>query len=135
MDIKVNQASAISQPEATQPVREADGAFKFTLISHIEEQELQAPENHWCHSQTVTPYHSSAGTVSLCDWYSGWVTAGLYNRFCSDSCCYGKYHLWRKYYDNQQFSGYLFCLCIICIGNRIDFCIQARTNCCKGFSC
>ncbi len=42
MDIKVNQASAISQPEATQPVREADGAFKFTLISHIEEQELQA---------------------------------------------------------------------------------------------
>ena len=42
VDIKVNQASAISQPEATQPVREADGAFKFTLISHIEEQELQA---------------------------------------------------------------------------------------------
>lgn len=42
MDIKVNQASAISQPEATQPVREADGTFKFTLISHIEEQELQA---------------------------------------------------------------------------------------------
>lgn len=42
MDIKVNQAAPVSQPEASAPVREADGAFKFTLVSHIEEQELQA---------------------------------------------------------------------------------------------
>ncbi|MBD5548788.1 MAG: YaaR family protein [Lachnospiraceae bacterium] len=42
MDIKVNQAAPVSQPEATAPVRESDGAFKFTLVSHIEEQELQA---------------------------------------------------------------------------------------------
>lgn len=42
MDIKVNQAAPITQPEAPAPVRESDGAFKFTLVSHIEEQELQA---------------------------------------------------------------------------------------------
>lgn len=42
MDIKVNQAMPVSQPEASAPVRESDGAFKFTLVSHIEEQELQA---------------------------------------------------------------------------------------------
>ena len=42
MDIKVNQAAPIAQPEAQAPVRESDGAFKFTLVSHIEEQELQA---------------------------------------------------------------------------------------------
>lgn len=41
MDIKVNQAAPVSQPEASAPVRESDGAFKFTLVSHIEEQELQ----------------------------------------------------------------------------------------------
>lgn len=42
MDIKVNQAAPIAQPEAAAPVKESDGAFKFTLVSHIEEQELQA---------------------------------------------------------------------------------------------
>lgn len=42
MDIKVNQAAPIAQPEAQAPVRESDGAFKFTLVSHIEERELQA---------------------------------------------------------------------------------------------
>lgn len=41
MDIKVNQASQIMQPEAAAPVKETDGSFKFTLVSHIEEQELQ----------------------------------------------------------------------------------------------
>lgn len=42
MDIKVNQAAPVTQTETTAPVRESDGAFKFTLVSHIEEQELQA---------------------------------------------------------------------------------------------
>lgn len=42
MDIKVNQVSQPIQPEAAAPVREADGNFKFTLVSHVEEQELQA---------------------------------------------------------------------------------------------
>lgn len=42
MDIKVNQAMPVAQTENTAPVRESDGAFKFTLVSHIEEQELQA---------------------------------------------------------------------------------------------
>lgn len=42
MDIKVNQTTPIAQPEAAAPVKESDGAFKFTLVSHIEEQELQA---------------------------------------------------------------------------------------------
>lgn len=42
MDIKVNQ---IQQPAQVQPTTQAqptDGTFKFTLVSHIEEQELQA---------------------------------------------------------------------------------------------
>lgn len=42
MDIKVNQVIKpvqIEQPVQQQP---ADGTFKFTLVSHIEEQELQA---------------------------------------------------------------------------------------------
>lgn len=42
MDIKVNQAMPVTAPEAQAPVQEPDGAFKFTLVSHIEEQELQA---------------------------------------------------------------------------------------------
>ena len=42
MDLKVNQAMPVSQTEAAAPVRGADGNFKFTLVSHIEEQELQA---------------------------------------------------------------------------------------------
>lgn len=45
MDIKVNQVNQVTQPEATAPVRESDGKFKFTLVSHIEEQELQARLN------------------------------------------------------------------------------------------
>lgn len=45
MDIKVNQMMPVTQPEAAAPVQEADGAFKFTLVSHIEEQELQARLN------------------------------------------------------------------------------------------
>lgn len=42
MDIKVNQAMPVTTPEASAQVHESDGAFKFTLVSHIEEQELQA---------------------------------------------------------------------------------------------
>lgn len=42
MEIKVNQAMPVTQTENTGSVKEADGAFKFTLVSHIEEQELQA---------------------------------------------------------------------------------------------
>ncbi|MDF2586750.1 MAG: hypothetical protein K0S41_591 [Anaerocolumna sp.] len=45
MDIKVNQAQAINQIEQKAPVPEADGSFKFTLISNIEEHELQARLN------------------------------------------------------------------------------------------
>ncbi len=41
MDIKVNQMQAINQIEHKPPVPEADGSFKFTLISNIEEQDLQ----------------------------------------------------------------------------------------------
>lgn len=42
MDIKVNQIQKPMQIE--QPVQQhaTDGTFKFTLVSHIEEQELQA---------------------------------------------------------------------------------------------
>lgn len=42
MDIKVNQAQAINRVEPKAPLPETDGAFKFTLISNIEESGLQA---------------------------------------------------------------------------------------------
>lgn len=45
MDIKVNQMQSINQIEQKAPVPEADGSFKFTLISHIEEQELKTVLN------------------------------------------------------------------------------------------
>lgn len=45
MDIKVNQMQPINHVEQKAPVPESDGSFKFTLISHIEEQELQARLN------------------------------------------------------------------------------------------
>lgn len=41
MDIKVTQTTPISQTEQTGQVNQNDGTFKFTLASHIEEQELQ----------------------------------------------------------------------------------------------
>jgi uncharacterized protein YaaR (DUF327 family) len=41
MEIKVNQTQSINQVEQKPPVQEADGSFKFTLISNIEEQDLQ----------------------------------------------------------------------------------------------
>lgn len=41
MDIKVNQLKNIVPTEMKTKAPEADGTFKFTLISNIEEQELQ----------------------------------------------------------------------------------------------
>ena len=41
MDIKINQTTPISEPTATQQVKQDDGEFKFTLISNIEEKDLQ----------------------------------------------------------------------------------------------
>jgi uncharacterized protein YaaR (DUF327 family) len=45
MEIKVNQMQSVNQVEQKAPIPETDGSFKFTLISHIEEQELQARLN------------------------------------------------------------------------------------------
>jgi uncharacterized protein YaaR (DUF327 family) len=45
MEIKVNQLQSLNQASQKAPVPEADGSFKFTLISHIEEKELQARLN------------------------------------------------------------------------------------------
>ncbi len=42
MDIKVNQAQPVNQVEHKEAVQQPDGSFKFTLISNIEEQELQS---------------------------------------------------------------------------------------------
>ena len=42
MDLRVNQVQNINQINQPNKVQEADGSFKFTLVSHIEEQELQA---------------------------------------------------------------------------------------------
>lgn len=41
MDIKVNQVQQAMPVEQTQQTQEADGTFKFTLVSRIEEQDLQ----------------------------------------------------------------------------------------------
>jgi len=41
MDIKVNQLKQVVPTEMKTKVPETDGSFKFTLISNIEEQELQ----------------------------------------------------------------------------------------------
>lgn len=45
MDIKVNQTPVINQVEQKAPIAETDGSFKFTLISNIEEHELQSRLN------------------------------------------------------------------------------------------
>lgn len=45
MDLKVNQTQAIQNVIQKAPIPEADGSFKFTLISNIQEQELQARLN------------------------------------------------------------------------------------------
>ena len=41
MDIKVNQVQQAMPVERTQQAQETDGTFKFTLVSRIEEQDLQ----------------------------------------------------------------------------------------------
>ena len=41
MDIKVNQIQQSAPIEQTQQVQESDGSFKFTLVSRIEEKDLQ----------------------------------------------------------------------------------------------
>lgn len=41
MDIKVNTTSPVTATETQTKVTESDRGFKFTLISHIEESELQ----------------------------------------------------------------------------------------------
>ena len=41
MDIKVNQVNNINQVDRQAPARESGDAFKFTLISNIEEKDLQ----------------------------------------------------------------------------------------------
>lgn len=41
MDIKVNQVAAAPAPEKAAATEKADGTFKFTLASQIEEKDLQ----------------------------------------------------------------------------------------------
>lgn len=45
MELKVNQATPIAQTAQPEQVAQTDGSFKFTLASHIEEQELQEQLN------------------------------------------------------------------------------------------
>lgn len=42
MDIKVNTAAPITQTEVAKPVQETDASFKFTLMSQIGDDNLQA---------------------------------------------------------------------------------------------
>ena len=46
MDIKVNQVQQAPQIEQPQQPQETDGTFKFTLVSRIEEQDLQNALTH-----------------------------------------------------------------------------------------
>jgi uncharacterized protein YaaR (DUF327 family) len=41
VDIKVNDVSEVQRTEAKRKIEKSDGSFKFTLISNIEEQDLQ----------------------------------------------------------------------------------------------
>ncbi|MBR5338166.1 MAG: YaaR family protein [Lachnospiraceae bacterium] len=41
MDIKINQTTPVAPTEAPTQVQQDDGEFKFTLISNIEEKDLQ----------------------------------------------------------------------------------------------
>ncbi len=41
MDIKVNQSNAITTPEAAKPTEQPSEAFKFALMSNIEEADLK----------------------------------------------------------------------------------------------
>lgn len=45
MDIKINQAQQVNQPQPVKNAAPADGSFKFTLISGIEEAELATKLN------------------------------------------------------------------------------------------
>lgn len=45
MDIKVNQLQNVNPVDTRNQITENDGSFKFTLISNIEEQNLQARLN------------------------------------------------------------------------------------------
>lgn len=45
MDIKVNQPWQVNQTAKTEQPQQADGSFKFTLISNIEEEGLKARLN------------------------------------------------------------------------------------------
>lgn len=45
MDIKVNDIKPIVQAEPKAPVESGDGSFKFTLVSNIEEKDLQRKLN------------------------------------------------------------------------------------------
>ena len=40
LEIKVTQTGQINQTDQKAPIKESDDSFKFTLLSHIEEQEL-----------------------------------------------------------------------------------------------
>ena len=42
MDLRVNQMQSINQVNQTSQTQGTDGSFKFTLVSHIEEEGLQA---------------------------------------------------------------------------------------------
>lgn len=41
MDIRVNEAQTVSTTTSTSKPQEADGSFKFTLVSNIEEKDLK----------------------------------------------------------------------------------------------
>lgn len=45
MEIKVNQAQPVNKVEQKPTVANNDGSFKFTLVSNIEQQDLQARLN------------------------------------------------------------------------------------------
>ena len=57
MDIKINQTTPVAEPQATQQVKPDDGEFKFTLISNIEEKDLQNKLNSLMEDITAAGNH------------------------------------------------------------------------------
>lgn len=85
MDIKVNQTQAVNQPTPKPPVQETDGSFKFTLVSHIEDQDLQVRLNAML-EQITSQGKKLARHMDVCDMkYYRELIRGFMNEIVSRS--------------------------------------------------
>ena len=67
MDLKIHNLQQISQPERITQTPEADGSFRFTLLSNIEESELQAAlSGMLCAAGGASEHRGYQGSVCKC---------------------------------------------------------------------